>query len=145
MLPAHAQGLFEVYGPSRVVSDAVLAEQRGGFFGRDGLQVAIGLEQTTVINGDLVHRSVLRELSPLGEKPVMPGMEQVVIRNGLQGAQVQRSLSDQGWVTIIQNDLHGQSIQHQLTLDIELDNLSMPRSDLGRSLERHFIESSRTF
>jgi len=132
---------------TRVVPDEVLAEQRGGFFGRDGMQVAIGLEQATQINGEVVHRSVMRELAPL-ERGNLPraALEQVLIYNSSEGPSI-RQMGDTavGWVTAIQNDLDGQVIQHHTIMHLQLDNLPMPRSDLGRNLERALIESGRSW
>ncbi|RLK47102.1 hypothetical protein DFR31_2420 [Alkalispirillum mobile] len=142
-----ALALQPLPGPddTRVVPDEVLAEQRGGFFGRNGMEIAIGLEQATAINGEEVHRTVLRELAPLGRGGNVPAdaLRQVVINTGNDGTTV-RQLSDQtiGWVTAIQNELDGQQIQHTTIMQLELNNVEMPRSDLARSLERQLIEGS---
>lgn len=141
-----ALALQPLPGPDdpRVVTDAVLTEQRGGFFGPAGLQIAIGLEQMTAINDEVVHRSVLRELAPLNRNArSLTSLEQVRISTGLDGPTVQR-LDDhsQGWVTVIQNELDGQQIQHQTLLQLQLDNLVMPRSDLSRSLERGLVDAA---
>ncbi len=130
----------------RVVPDTVLEAQRGGFFGRDGLEISFGLEQITSLNGEVIHQSTLRPLSDLASGGGRPGGElrSVVIQTG--GAMpVENWSSGMGWVTAIQNELDGQDIRHQTILQLELGNLQMPRGDLSRALEQQMLERGGGF
>nr|WP_231366538.1 MULTISPECIES: hypothetical protein [unclassified Thioalkalivibrio] len=148
-LPVAAQALETLPGTGdpRVVADAVLAEQRGGFFGRDGLQIAIGLEQITALNGEILHQTTLHPLGTLGAATSHPSAGRITILNATAGLPAQTFVSEtasgQGWVTTIQNQLDGQAIQHQTILQLELRNLQMPRSDLGRALEQQLTDGGR--
>ncbi|WP_018864044.1 hypothetical protein [Thioalkalivibrio sp. ARh3] len=133
-------------GDYRVVPDEVLEAQRGGFFGRDGLEIAIGLEQITSLNGEVIHHSTLRPLSDLAITTGWSAgdLRSVVIQTG--GAMpAEHWTSGMGWVTTIQNELDNQDIQHQTILQLELGHLEMPRGDLSRALEQHLLERGGAF
>ncbi|WP_020146169.1 MULTISPECIES: hypothetical protein [unclassified Thioalkalivibrio] len=143
---AHALDVLPPLGDERVVPDSVLEAQRGGFFGRDGLEISIGLEQITSLNGEVINHSTLRPLSDIASGSHWPGtdLRSVVIQTG--GAMPAESwTSGMGWVTAIQNELDGQDIRHQTILQLELGNLQMPRGDLGRALEQHMLERGGGF
>ena len=132
-------------GDALVVSDEVLAKQRGGFFDRNGgLQLSIGLEQATYLNGVPIHYSVLREMAPVTKGAgglSAQASESVLIQAGLEGARLNGGFTEAGWHTAIQNDLDGQHIRHQTILHLELSGLEARHSELGRMLDRQLVES----
>lgn len=128
---------------ARVVPDAILAEQRGGFFGRDGLQIAIGLEQVTALNGEILHQTTLLPLGSLEMAASRADADRhIVILNGAAALATYPN-EGRGWVTTIQNQLDGQSIHHQTIMQLELRHLQMPRGDLGRALEQQLLDGGR--
>ena len=153
LLPTAASALDAVPPADhwRVVPDEVLEAQRGGFFGTEGMQIAFGLEQSTTINGETVHHTVIRELGPLAPTRGVDGprLEGVTIRTGVDGHDVRRlgagDLGDGfGWVTSIQNQLDGQDIRHETRMQLELGDVRMPSSDMGRALQGQLTEGARS-
>lgn len=124
----------------QAVPDEVLAKQRGGFLGPDGILLAFGLEQTTRINGELVHHTELR-LPDAASSDLLRG-QRLVIRNGMDGVELDHQPGMNSWVTGIQNTLDGQTIEHTTNLNLEIDDINMPRSDLSRALERQIIDGA---
>jgi len=129
-------------GDARIVPEHVLAQQRAGFIGRDGLRIEIGLEQVTSINGEIAYRSVLRALGPL-DTPSAPEAfgALAVIRDGGIDVQAIEAHSD-AWVNVIQNALDGQSIEHQVIMDLKLSRIPALRSDVDRALERALLDAT---
>lgn len=149
-LPATGFALDSLPGAQnpRVVPDTILAEQRGGFFGRDGLQIAIGLDQITSLNGETLHQTTLLPIGSLNQAASHARTaSRIMIRSGPDAfpprALVTDSLDGTGWVTTIQNQLDGQAIHHQTIMQLELRNLQMPRSDLGRALDQQLLDGGR--
>lgn len=133
---------------ARVVPDHVLAQQRGGFFGPNGLEITFGLEQITALNGEILTQTTLQPLTPLG--PAASSgytSNRITIVNGSETLRPQALVTElpsrQGWVTTIQNELDGQAIHHQTIMQLEMRNLQMPRSDLGRALEQQLLDGGR--
>ncbi len=131
-------------GDARVVPEHVLAAQRAGFVGRDGIQIDIGLEQVTSINGEIAYRSVLRALGPL-DAPGAPEALGVLASIRENGIRIDPLQVDSGWITAIQNTLDGQSIEHQVIVNLELSRIPALRSDVGRALERALGDAAVPF
>lgn len=147
--PASAQDELPAPGDPRVVPDQVLDEQRGGFLSRDGMQIDIGLEQVTHVNGEEVFRSVLRALEPLdlGAGLSVEAIGQVAALT-IGGSDIGTRLTeiDAGaWITAIQNSLDNQRIEHQIIMNLELSNVPMVRTDIARALERQLVDGSLAF
>lgn len=112
-----------------VLTDQVLATQRGGFW-IDNLEIAIGLEQTVAVNGET--RVVNRLTIPNLNQTAIPSQLQshfesvkslasdlnlgTVIKSG--------SLNNNGWLTTIQNSIDGVVIQNMRQLNVEINNLN---------------------
>lgn len=127
----------------RAVPDEVLAQQRGGFIGPDGVLLSFGLEQITRINGELVQHTELR-LPDAASSDLWRG-QRLIIRNDANGLAMNHQPSVNSWTTGIQNTLDGQSIEHTTNLNLELEGVIMPRSDLSRDLERQIIEGAGVY
>lgn len=142
--PASGQELSILAG-FQVAPDHVLEEQRAGLIGSDGMQIDIGLEQVTSVNGEIVHRSVLRALGPLDGGAALESMSILAsIREG--GIDIRPLQVDGGgWVTAIQNSLDNQSITHEVIMDLRLSNIPALRSELGRALERALADTTSIF
>lgn len=149
-LPATGQALDALpdTDDARVVPDHVLAQQRGGFFGPNGLEITFGLEQITSLNGEILNQTTLQPLAPLGHAANSTyASNRITIINGSETLRPQALVTElpsgQGWVTSIQNELDGQAIHHQTIMQLEMRNLPMPRSDLGRALEQQLLDGGR--
>ncbi len=119
------------------VSDGDLASQRGGLIHRNGLEIALGLEQITLVNGEEVARTVLRNSSSsLLESKEWGG---VLIQTGLDGATVD-SFTGGGWATVIQNRLDGQKILHKTLMNIDISGVDVSRVAARRQLDAHIVE-----
>jgi hypothetical protein len=112
---------------SPALSDAELAQKRGGFF-LNRFEIAIGLEQRVSVNGDLqvINSWRIPNISDVGSYaqalknlPVLSDFS----RAG-DGTRVTSGVLDNGsWMTLIQNNVDGAVIQNMEQLNIELNNL----------------------
>jgi len=109
------------------LSDAELAELRGGFF-LDGLEIAIGLEQVVAVNGETQVINHLR-IPNLNQRLTGDGlslqMESLVAQSiGSDGLRLTTGAAGNGgWMTVLQNSLNSVTIQQIRQLDIELNNI----------------------
>src|SRR5690606_36713595 len=131
-------------GEARGSPEHVRAAERDGFGGRDGTQIDIGLEQVTSISGEIAYRSVLRALGPL-DAPGAPEALGVLASIRENGIRIDPLQFDSGWITAIQNTLDGQSIEHQVIVNLELSRIPALRSDVGRALERALGDAAVPF
>ncbi|RBW48996.1 hypothetical protein [Marinobacter sp. F3R11] len=112
----------------QVMNDDELASQKGGF-SLNNLEISIGLEQIVSVNGETlaINRLIIPNLSQVVSGRAIPQqMETVlgIINSGQDGqALVSASSGAGGWMTLIQNDLHGSVIRNARQLNIELNNL----------------------
>lgn len=112
---------------SPVLSDAELAQKRGGFF-LNRFEIAIGLEQRVSVNGDLqvINSWRIPDISDVGSYaqalknlPVLRDLS-----SAADGTRVTSGVLDNGsWMTLIQNNVDGAVIQNMQQLNIELNNL----------------------
>ncbi|MCL1483947.1 MAG: hypothetical protein MH208_06005 [Marinobacter sp.] len=112
---------------SPVLSDAELAQKRGGFF-LNRFEIAIGLEQRVSVNGDLqvINSWRIPNISDVGSYAQalknLPVLRDV--SSAGDGARVTSGVLDNGsWMTLIQNNVDGAVIQNMQQLNIELNNL----------------------
>ncbi|SEK43559.1 hypothetical protein [Ectothiorhodospira marina] len=124
-----------------VVPDEELAEQRGGLIRRDGFELALGIERTTAINGEVVAHTVLMDRSGVNVKVASGGMH---IRNALDGLTVQ-ALSGPNWASVVQNQLSNQIISNQTTLNVDLAGMNLNRMDMRRMLDAQMIQGLRGY
>ncbi|KAA1175676.1 hypothetical protein FWJ25_00625 [Marinobacter salinexigens] len=110
------------------LSDASLDGLRGGFL-LDDLEIMIGLEQAISVNGELmaINRLTIPNLNQLVSEQGIPHQFDTELRqvvDGLgAGTLVTSTLGDGRWLTVIQNNLNGITIQNARELTIELNNL----------------------
>ncbi len=123
------------------VPEAELATQRGGLIHRNGLEITLGIEQLTTVNGEPVAHTVLRD-------PSNPGWESaelggVLIRTGLDGATVDR-FTGGGWTTVIQNRLDEQHILHDTLMNIDISGVDTSRATARRLLDAQVVDHLRS-
>ncbi|MEH6355516.1 MAG: hypothetical protein V7760_05765 [Marinobacter sp.] len=110
-----------------VLSDAELAQKRGGFL-LNRFEIAIGLEQRVSVNGDLqvINSWRIPNVSDVGSY-AQALKDLPVLRDfgGVEnGTRVTSGVLDNGsWMTLIQNNVDGAVIQNMQQLNIELNNL----------------------
>jgi hypothetical protein len=124
-----------------VVTDQELAEQRGGLIRREGFELALGIERTTAINGEVVARTVLMDRSGVGTPMTTAGVH---VRNALDGLTV-RALSGSNWASVVQNQLNNQIISNQTTLSVDLAGMNLNRMDMRRMLDAQMIQGLRGY
>lgn len=124
-----------------LVPDHELAEQRGGLIRRDGFELALGIERTTAINGEVVAHTVLMDHSGLRPRVASGGIH---IQNALDGLAVQ-ALSGSNWTSIIQNQLSDQIISNQTTLNVDLSGMNLDRMDMRRVMDAQMIQGLRGY
>lgn len=124
-----------------VVPDQELAEQRGGLIRRGGFELALGIERTTAINGEVVARTVLMDRSGIGTPLANGGLH---IRNGLDGLAV-GALAGPNWTTVIQNQVSNQIISNRTTLNLDLAGMNLNRMELRRVLDAQMIQDLRGY
>lgn len=124
-----------------VVPDHELADQRGGLIQRGGFELALGIERTTAINGEVVARTVLMDPSGTGMNAA-PGS--LRIRNTLDGVSV-HALSGPGWNTVVQNQLNHQVISNQTILNVDMAGVNFNRMEMRRMLDAQMVQGLRGY
>ncbi|MCL1478226.1 hypothetical protein MIH18_15105 [Marinobacter sp. M3C] len=127
MVPVLSVAQAQAADWSPVLSDAELAQKRGGFF-LNRFEIAIGLEQRVSVNGDLqvINSWRIPNISDVGSYAQalknLPVLRDV--SSAGDGARVTSGVLDNGsWMTLIQNNVDGAVIQNMQQLNIELNNL----------------------
>jgi len=127
MVPVLSVAQAQAADWSPVLSDAELAQKRGGFF-LNRFEIAIGLEQRVSVNGDLqvINSWRIPNISDVGSYAQalknLPVLRDVSSTG--DGARVTSGVLDNGsWMTLIQNNVDGAVIQNMQQLNIELNNL----------------------
>lgn len=124
-----------------LVPDHELAEQRGGLIRRDGFELALGIERTTAINGEVVAHTVIMDHSGLRPRVAAGGIH---IQNALDGLTVQ-ALSGSNWTSIVQNQVSDQIISNQTTLNVDLSGMNLNRMDMRRVMDAQMIQGLRGY
>jgi hypothetical protein len=113
------------------VSDAELAEMRGGF-NAGGLNISFGVDVLTMIDGVPVIAYSFTDANLPGAPVVPGGLQHIVANYGLQniirvgpGNEIISSFSGfEGVLTVIQNTLDNTLIQHLSTITIDINNFN---------------------
>lgn len=144
----------EGFEAASLVDTAELAQMRGGF-SVAGVEVDLGARIRTLINGQQVLESVL-ELSDRGlrlvESTPAPGLQQgitvdqvqQIVSVGTGTVSVSSRVSESGIVSFLTIDAFGQSIRHELTLDVTISNFSsLQRTLRAAALAEQATRSAR--
>lgn len=113
------------------VSDAELAEMRGGF-NAGGLNISFGVDVLTMIDGVPVIAYSFTDANLPGAPVVPGGLQHIIANHGLQnfiqvgpGNEIISSFSGfEGMLTVIQNTLDNTLIQHLSTITIDINNFN---------------------
>ena len=113
------------------VSDAELAEMRGGF-NAGGLNISFGIDVLSMIDGVPVIAYSFTDADLPGSPVVPGGLEHIVANHGLQnfirvgpGNEIISSFSGfEGILTVIQNTLDNTLIQHFSIVTIDISNFN---------------------
>ena len=132
------------------ISNDELSAMRGGFITADGLEISIGYEQASYINGVLQATASfdISQLKPVVKADMLEGIAPAtvnIISNGpgnFVTADVINNF-DAGTLTIIQNSLDGQVLQNYTVLDIKVGNFRnyKPNNLLGEMIDFQISES----
>ena len=115
---AQDQGQVTVFPDAAIISGRDLADLRGGFLFSNGLEVRVGLEFVTTINGGPP------TINSYDEEHLMSNTGVI---NKVINDEVTVELTDQftGIMNRIQNELDGAVIDNPATLNIDLFNVDM--------------------
>jgi hypothetical protein len=111
------------------VDAAVLEEARGGFTLPSGLAVAIGIERTVAVNGQVVARTHfeipdVRLMTPEQALQTRDAMSSVIlVQNGVNGID-RTDLSGTIGAMVIQNTLNDQHIETRTVIDASVNTLA---------------------
>jgi hypothetical protein len=111
------------------VDTAVLDEARGGFTLPSGLAVAIGIERTVAVNGEVIARTRfeipnVRLMSPEQALQTREAMSSVMlVQNGTTGID-RTDLSGTIGAMVIQNTLNDQHIETRTVIDASVNTLA---------------------
>ena len=149
---ARAGGGDDPFAGMVPISDAQLKELRGGFITADGLEINIGYEQVSYINGILEsHTAIdLSQLDRAGMNGAIDNALQTsslnIIQNG-PGNRLPQGLAaniPDGFLTVIQNTLDGQTINNINLLNIRARKLGGAQSTaLGNMIDLQLSSSLR--
>ena len=96
-------------------SDAELAEQRGGWINRNGVELSFGLEQLTVVDGEVMHHRVAGDLCPGCGFDTMP--TGILLRSDAEGTMLSEFAAS-GIISVLQNSLDNVRIGQVTVLNI---------------------------
>jgi hypothetical protein len=111
------------------VDAAVLEQARGGFTLPSGLAVAIGIERTVAVNGQVVARTHfdipdVRLMTPEQAQQTRDAMSSVIlVQNGVNGVD-RTDLSGTIGAMVIQNTLNDQHIETRTVIDASVNTLA---------------------
>jgi hypothetical protein len=111
------------------VDAAVLDEARGGFTLPSGLAVAIGIERTVAVNGEVVARTrfEIPDLRSISAEQALQARDALtavtVVQNGVSGID-RTALSGMIGATVIQNTLNDQHIETRTVIDASVNTLA---------------------
>lgn len=122
-----------------LVSDADLAAQRGGLISRDGLELSFGIEQLTMVNGELMQHRVLRDACDCGTGP--PDPTGMLLRTDPAGT-VMQQFGSSGWVMVVQNGMDDHQISHFTILNLGIAGMgTLDTAAMQRMIDLGIVES----
>ena len=96
-------------------SDAELEQQRGGWISGSGLELSFGLEQLTVVDGELLHQRLVSSSCPGCQLDTVAGG--VFLRNDATGMML-TEFAASGMLSILQNSLDNVQIGQVTVLNV---------------------------
>ena len=142
--------LNDPFTPWPRIPDQELANLRGGFITADGLNINIGLEQLTMIDGAVKSHYNL-DLSGLGLTSGGPNLASAdqnkliqLVQNGGNNFVTPDVIANYtgGALTVIQNSQDSQLIQNLTLLQLDVSGISQLRSNtLGLSIGQQLVRS----
>ena len=147
---SYASNSIDPFASMIAVPDQTLASLRGGFTTQDGIDVSVGLEQLTMINGEIKTHLILdlTELDRVSENSHINikdhGKFIQLIQSGDHNAiTTDATQLSSGVLTVIQNSKDMQQIQNITLVNVDVSNFSkFLRNSLSNALGESINQES---